>query len=768
MTSSPDFWLEEHSLYLQNEADKNRLRENLNKFPGIIQSIFEPSGILQTEFGKKHRKSQYDMAMDYTRSLLEGRAQISEAGTGTGKTLAYGIPIAIFSVLHPKILKVREGGIIKKPHPEEILKLEEKDKGYYPFQFAISVHTLSLQDQLEGDLQIVKEITKRATGIEPSYKRISGRNNYFCDVTARYLLENATDHETIEAAKALLNEFEKKEHINGFLSELPSSKEISPEVLKEFAASEDNCASHKKKENCNYLEQRREIPNENIIIINHNLLVLRYPGTWDSKVIDEAHTLEDVVIDALSEETSYDAIVRALKRTDNANPTQSDKIVDTALAQEFLQTTKRVQKLVTEKKVSRVLGPFPEDLQTKTKRFQTHLELSGKELALKYHGSKEDAEEVTSYIKGGEAPSYSGINENVLPGVRKAVRSLKELYQHAETLRLWMEGPPKQEENKPRYTKVHWSEMPPASPGENANPTFKISESEPRLYLRAIHRSEPSLLTSATLSGPDGLEGFAHSQGLDDSHPSSQEYPPPFNLDKQMRVVIPPNLPTPGSHERDWKAQLPKHVENAIQATKEHLGGGGTLVLLTSRTDLNLVKKHLEDILEEEGQTLLIQEPKSSKKELINQMREDGNAVLLGLDSFWTGVDIQGDALKHVVISRLPFQVPTPLTQARKEKVKEEGGNPFKEVDLAAAVTKFKQGVGRLIRTTTDSGAITILDPRIVSKPYGRDFLHGLPKPTRSYFNTKEAAPIKLRENYPPRSRTFQDSSILQPCQERD
>jgi ATP-dependent DNA helicase DinG len=131
------------------------------------------------------------------------------------------------------------------------------------------------------------------------------------------------------------------------------------------------------------------------------------------------------------------------------------------------------------------------------------------------------------------------------------------------------------------------------------------------------------------------------------------------------------------------------------------------------------------------GRPFLIQGGDISRTELTQRMREAGNAVLFGTDSFWTGVDVPGDALSQVIIARLPFSPPThPIAEAKAELIRERGGDPFNELTLPEALIKFRQGVGRLIRTQSDRGLITVLDSRILAKSYGRLFIAGLPQPS--------------------------------------
>jgi ATP-dependent DNA helicase DinG len=157
---------------------------------------------------------------------------------------------------------------------------------------------------------------------------------------------------------------------------------------------------------------------------------------------------------------------------------------------------------------------------------------------------------------------------------------------------------------------------------------------------------------------------------------------------------------------------------------------GGSLVLFTSYSDMRAVATTLEPGFRAAGRPFLMQGEEYSRTELAKQMRGLGNAILFGTDSFWTGVDVPGDALAQVIITRLPFDPPThPITEARCDLIRARGGNPFNELTLPDALVKFRQGVGRLIRTAGDRGLVTILDSRVVAKTYGRLFLECLPQP---------------------------------------
>ena len=194
----------------------------------------------------------------------------------------------------------------------------------------------------------------------------------------------------------------------------------------------------------------------------------------------------------------------------------------------------------------------------------------------------------------------------------------------------------------------------------------------------------------------------------------------PFDYARQVFVGVPGGMPEPDAD--GYRKALEEHICRAITISR-----GGAFILFTSYELLNRVHAALAPQLLKLGLPLLKQGD-TGRHELLKQFRRQQDAVLFGTDSFWEGVDVKGEALRLVVITRLPFQVPTePVQQARAEKIKSDGGDPFREFSLPQAVIKFRQGFGRLIRSRDDRGAVLILDPRILNKNYGRTFLKSLP-----------------------------------------
>jgi ATP-dependent DNA helicase DinG len=228
-------------------------------------------------------------------------------------------------------------------------------------------------------------------------------------------------------------------------------------------------------------------------------------------------------------------------------------------------------------------------------------------------------------------------------------------------------------------------------------------------------------MTSATLAvGRPNLAYFRERTGATEVEPL--QLGSPFDFQRQMKMFVVQKMPDP--RDAAYHRELERWIAHFVKQTD-----GRAFVLFTNYRDMQQIAGAMQKFFAENSMNLLVQGAGAPRSKLLEQFKSTPGAVLFGTDSFWGGVDVPGEALSNVIITRLPFAVPDhPLIEAKLELIEERGGDPFMEYSLPEAILKLRQGVGRLIRTKSDRGIIVILDNRIVTKPYGRAFMQALPK----------------------------------------
>jgi ATP-dependent DNA helicase DinG len=603
---------------------------------------------------------------------------IVEAGTGTGKTFAYLVPAMLWG-----------GKVI------------------------ISTGTKHLQDQLfQRDVPTVRD----ALAVPVSVAMLKGRANYLC----HYYLQRTADNGRLPSRQdtAYLQDIVRFAKITrtGDKAELASVPETAA-VWSMVTSTRENCLGqecpHYKE--CFVMQARREAQQADIVVVNHHLffadIMLRDTGmaellpTANTIVFDEAHQLPETATLFFGETLSTAQLLELAR----------DVVAEgLAHARDAVEWVK--------------LG--------------AGLERAARDVRLAF---KDDTLRVSASQLGDDHALFGALDalEGALDAVATALAGQAE---RAESLGACLRRARELQDQLARWTSLPDDEAPaePAAStvsqkaGEASTAEFNERIRWVEVFAHSVQLHETPLsvapifakqragvprawiFTSATLSVRGDFTHYAAQMGLDARR--SMTLPSPFDYDTQGLLYVPRNLPQPSSPaftDAVFDAALP-----AIEAA-----GGGVFVLCTTLRAVDRIAGKLRDVIEERGwSTPLLVQGDASRTELLDRFRAYGNAILVGSQSFWEGVDVRGDALSLVVIDKLPFAPPDdPVLSARLDALTKKGLSPFAVHQLPQAVITLKQGAGRLIRAETDRGVLMICDTRLVDKPYGRRIWQSLP-----------------------------------------
>ena len=707
------------ALYVVVEVPAARVEVPLDPL-AVVAHLGEGGAVARLMGQYEDRPSQRDMAAYIADGYNDGGVLLLEAGTGVGKSFAYLVPALEWA----------------RRNDERTI---------------VSTNTINLQEQLVGkDLPLLRQALGDDTR-QPTFALLKGWRNYLC--LARLEVASAGQQSLLEDGRVaeLMSVAEwATRTADGTIGDLATPP--SSEVWDEVSAESDLCPRLKCPhfDRCFLFRARRKAAEADVVVVNHHLLaadlaVRQQSDNWEDAavlppyqrlILDEGHHLEDVAANHLGKRLSSVGVRRLLGRME-----RNGRGLVPTLVRELMRdgdVLSRASLQLVHERLMPAIGEARHSADTMFDRLHGRLASEGGPLRLTddfasdpvwaegltreveallgaFRRLADDVATVADRLSQGD---MSDRRTQLLQELKAVVRRFDSATDAVnQTLRPVGGGPPV----------VRWVERAGAR-GTNIALAAVPLDLAPLLRELVFDRNKTVVLTSATLAAGGEFDFLESRLGLSQS-PSPvtvrEMLPSPFDYPSQCLFGVPNDLPDPREDEA-------AHDEAVAQIIRDlaYASDGGMFALFTSHGALRRAADRLRGQLDPRW-PLLVQ-GQGSRDALLRRFREAGNGILLGTDSFWEGVDVPGRALRSLVLSKLPFKVPSePLTAARLERLAEQGADGFFQYLLPHAALKLKQGFGRLIRSRSDVGVVVLLDSRVLNRRYGPWLLSGLPKASR-------------------------------------
>jgi ATP-dependent DNA helicase DinG len=650
------------------------------KFTEEVHNMFLPGGGLSKALpGFESRDPQVQMALLVAKCIEERKHGILQAGVGTGKSLAYALPAALYAVKNNK-------------------------------RVIISTNTKDLQRQLvHNDLPMIRTILE-SEGHTLTYGEAKGQSNYLCKRKLYELKDNGRFPEYIDS---LIENVENTDLIgdrNSFTDDLPYH------VWNEVVANSSDCMNKQSPyyDSCFFQRARQHIHHGHIIVSNHAMFFTDlskreqgFPGVfpeYDFVIFDEAHRIEEVYSNFWEMDLSLKKLEDAFRPIQTRKYKWMKNIIKDKVYNDLLE----FRRMILDKASSffmKIDGLFQSSgLET----------LILEQAVLKYNPFDDLFGEMIKYLK--VLPFIIQVTEEESKGISNMIKKFSSLNDQMWSI-ICMEYD---------YEWAYWIERNDQEVNPSRRIIMKCSPYAPRTALKTLNEKSKVIYTSGTIAPKGDFNYPAQRYGLKDYH--TLDVQSPFDYYNQSLLVIPEDIPIDQRDQDLYYETIAEKLKDIFMITR-----GSTFVLFTSNEAIRETEKRIKTWVEEQHLDLYVQQPGVNREKLLGDFVRSDRGILFGAESFWEGINVPGKDLKCVVIVKLPFPNPSdPLTKAKMKRIDMDGQNSFYDFSLKITQIKMNQGFGRLIRSQSDEGAVIILDSRLLKKRYGDTILRSLPNAKRS------------------------------------